>query len=517
MRISIRTRIFISFSIMITMTIAMAGFLLWNSNHEAELIGKLSMAQKKVGLIGEFNLKVNEINLAAMDTLVDRDSGTVDADIHESLEVWKKWERDSLPEFKEVILGSYLNAESSKNFEDLVSKMTQVVDEFIKLVPQKSITEEQAAIFDDTVDGTKNKLVDYVVEIEKQVTQSFFDTQKEMLEATNFLKMSTWIASVLLLVFALGSGITLTRSIQSVLGNSSQQLKQSSQSVATQVQQFRDLSISVASATDEQAAAVTQTLSSLESIKQIVDSTENLTKTSKTSSNEFVGSAQRASEEISSLAGQLETILNTTNSSFKSLEEGLKEISSLSQIISNIQEKTKVINDIVFQTNLLSFNASVEAARAGEAGKGFAVVAEEVGKLAKLSGESAKEIETLLVDSNAQVEKSLAQFKILMDDSTKSIEQLIRDSREQASSSKSEIEHMASLASQMDASLQRIFDAASEQKRGITEITGAMKNLEDATQSNAKSTAETRFGVAELEGQVSNLDKVVVAMNSAIG
>ncbi|MBC7465119.1 MAG: hypothetical protein H7256_03945 [Bdellovibrio sp.] len=47
-----------------------------------------------------------------------------------------------------------------------------------------------------------------------------------------------------------------------------------------------------------------------------------------------------------------------------------------------IGNKTKVINDIVFQTKLLSFNASVEAARAGEHGKGFAVVAEEVGKLA---------------------------------------------------------------------------------------------------------------------------------------
>ncbi len=57
----------------------------------------------------------------------------------------------------------------------------------------------------------------------------------------------------------------------------------------------------------------------------------------------------------------------------------------------DIGDKTKVINDIVFQTKRLSFNASVEAARAGEHGKGFAVVAEEVGNLAQMSKDKVQE------------------------------------------------------------------------------------------------------------------------------
>ena len=72
--------------------------------------------------------------------------------------------------------------------------------------------------------------------------------------------------------------------------------------------------------------------------------------------------------------------------------------------IKSIEEKTKVINDIVFQTKLLSFNASVEAARAGEQGKGFAVVAEEVGNLATMSGTSAEEISKLLESSISHIE-----------------------------------------------------------------------------------------------------------------
>lgn len=70
----------------------------------------------------------------------------------------------------------------------------------------------------------------------------------------------------------------------------------------------------------------------------------------------------------------------------------------------SITEKTLVVNDIAFKTNLLSLNAAVEAARAGENGRGFAVVAYEVQSLAKVCSEAAVSINAITKESLEKVE-----------------------------------------------------------------------------------------------------------------
>merc|ERR1711991_1300727 len=76
-----------------------------------------------------------------------------------------------------------------------------------------------------------------------------------------------------------------------------------------------------------------------------------------------------------------------------------KTASSMDEInteVNAINESITIIDQIAFQTNILSLNAAVEAATAGEAGKGFAVVAQEVRNLASRSAEAAKEIKDLV-------------------------------------------------------------------------------------------------------------------------
>ena len=88
----------------------------------------------------------------------------------------------------------------------------------------------------------------------------------------------------------------------------------------------------------------------------------------------------------------IDEINQSQKDTIETLDTTASDVKNMMTLIETINQKTSVINDIVFQTKLLSFNASVEAARAGEHGKGFAVVAEEVGNLAQMSGNAAQEI-----------------------------------------------------------------------------------------------------------------------------
>src|SRR5690606_36951178 len=118
------------------------------------------------------------------------------------------------------------------------------------------------------------------------------------------------------------------------------------------------------------------------------------------------------------LANEVKQVSETANESMTKLEMSIKEIlhsnekiEQLVKVIGNIGEKTKVMDEIVFQTKLLSFNASVEAERAGEHGRGFAVVAQEVGNLAQMSGKSAQEIAEIVKSSIQEAEAITTENK----------------------------------------------------------------------------------------------------------
>ncbi len=116
-------------------------------------------------------------------------------------------------------------------------------------------------------------------------------------------------------------------------------------------------------------------------------------------------SAQQC-QSASELTLSMSKKLNQDNNQMK------KMISAMSHIYTSSQEIEKIVNaieDIAFQTNILSLNASIEAAKVGLAGKGFAVVAEEVGNLAAKNARILIENSISAVDNGVSIADVTAQ------------------------------------------------------------------------------------------------------------
>ena len=129
-------------------------------------------------------------------------------------------------------------------------------------------------------------------------------------------------------------------------------------------------------------------------LESIVKNIESVSKNVKSSYTEM--------ESMLFLANETKRTTEDGNSYAKNVYSAMEEISNSTDLISQSIES---IEQIAFQTNILSLNAAVEAATAGEAGKGFAVVAGEVRNLANRSAEVAKEINLIVNKAEENVSK----------------------------------------------------------------------------------------------------------------
>ena len=168
-----------------------------------------------------------------------------------------------------------------------------------------------------------------------------------------------------------------------------------------------------------------------------------------------------------------------------------------------------MINDIVFQTKLLSFNASVEAARAGENGKGFAVVAEEVGNLARVSGEAATEISGMLDTSIQTVERIVHDTKVKVDKLLTEGKTKVEYGSAVARNCGEILEEIVTNVKVTSDMALEISNASVEQSQGISEITKAMGQLDVVTQDNSHTSQELSNVADNLNNNAVELEKVV--------
>ena len=196
------------------------------------------------------------------------------------------------------------------------------------------------------------------------------------------------------------------------------------------------------------AASLEQTAASLEQITaNIRNNTQNIAKMANYSKN-----VTASSNHGENLANQTTIAMDEINIQVNAINEAIS-----------------VIDQIAFQTNILSLNAAVEAATAGEAGRGFAVVAQEVRNLASRSAEAAKEIKTIVENATSKAN----QGKNISSDMIKGYKELNEN-----------ISYTINL-------IQDIEVSSKEQLAGIEQINDALNSLDQQTQQNAQIASQT--------------------------
>ncbi|MFW3346197.1 HAMP domain-containing methyl-accepting chemotaxis protein [Aliarcobacter butzleri] len=214
---------------------------------------------------------------------------------------------------------------------------------------------------------------------------------------------------------------------------------------------------------NQAAASLEETAAALEEITSTV-----------TSNASSVNQMAQYSQEVSNSAKQGQRLATQTTNA-------MDEINSQ---VNLINEAISVIDNIAFQTNILSLNAAVEAATAGEAGKGFAVVAQEVRNLASRSAEAAREIKNLVENATSKANEG----KNISLEMIQGYDELLKN-----------IENSTQ-------TINEIATASKEQQKGITQINDAINGLDRQTQKNATIASQTK----EIALQTDSIAKEIV-------
>lgn len=350
---------------------------------------------------------------------------------------------------------------------------------------RKAKSGETGFIENVSYDGLKTLAYYLPVQIENLTWYVVVELSREEIYAglNKIIKLTLAIftlGTLLIFAFSFLFGNSVTRKLQEIVAT----LDKSCQEVSAASSQSASLSTELSEASTEQAASLQETMASAEEIAAMVSQNAETANKTKSAVEQNQKVSDEGSKSVSRVQLAIKEISETNQEIMNQMEESNREFGEIVKIIAEIGEKTNVINEIVFQTKLLSFNASVEAARAGEHGKGFAVVAEEVGNLARMSGSAAKEITDMLAASNRRVNSIIESTKSRVSSLIETGKDKIAMGQMTSEQCRNALNEITKNAHTMVTMITEISNASKEQAQGVQEINKAITQLDQVTQQN---------------------------------
>lgn len=253
------------------------------------------------------------------------------------------------------------------------------------------------------------------------------------------------------------------------------------------IDSLNELMSSIRIAADQVAAGAKQVSSGSQNLSrgaaEQASSVEQLTSSIAEISTQTKNNAKNANEANELAKTTKENAMLGNNH----MNEMLNAMNDINESSANISKIIKVIDDIAFQTNLLSLNAAVEAARAGQYGKGFAVVAEEVRNLAARSANAAKDTTALIEGSVKKIEAGT---------------QIANETAAALSKIVSNIDRVSNLVSDIAA-------ASNEQATSISQIDRGVEVVSNVVQTNSATAEESAAASEELSSQAEHLNELL--------
>jgi methyl-accepting chemotaxis protein len=292
------------------------------------------------------------------------------------------------------------------------------------------------------------------------------DTKKEAVAGI------IWAAGIAVMLTVI-IGVFLSRSVSSPIRHIVENLDKGIDGIRTACDQVSASGQSLADGASRQSVSIQQTSSSLEEISAMTRQ-----------NSDHASEADRLMKES-------HQIIQKANISMSGLIESMQDISKSGEETSKI---VKSIDEIAFQTNLLSLNAAVEAARAGEKGAGFAVVADEVRNLAMRSADAAKNTAVLIEG----ITKKIASGSKLVHKTNEAFAEV-------SGSSTKVGELVAEIAA-----------ASAEQFHGIEEVNRAVAEMDKIVQQNAADAEESASNSYEMNAQISHIRCMIDDLSSLV-
>lgn len=289
-----------------------------------------------------------------------------------------------------------------------------------------------------------------------------------------------WIANLvtglaLLVAVVMGSiVIRIVRATNSTLRELSTNVASGGQQIAAGASQVSHASQQLATQASQQSAALHETTTSTRAVLNVVRQNSNWAK------------------DAVALTGQTEERVQQGDSLAQQLAGHMKSISEAGRKIAVI---VHAVEEIAFQTKILSLNAAIEAAHAGDAGAGFSVVAAEVKTLAERCSQAARESEELLNESASCTSNGVKSIQ--------AVQVAIREIADQCSGVKDLIS--------------RIDSGTREQSHSLAQIDSAISELESVTSSVAATAQQSASMAEEFTAQSESLRSVVQRLSGFVG